>query len=86
MHRTAANIVSFGQVYQEFPDDLFYKERKRIIQDYLTLRNDKKMPININKKRLSSSKNLAYNLNKIENMIISYKNLIQKITKKSSNN
>ena len=81
MHRTAANIVSFGQVYQEFPDDLFYKERKRIIQDYLTLRNDKKMPIKINKKRLSSSKNLAYNLNKIENMIISYKNLIQKIKK-----
>ena len=83
MHRTAANIVSFGQVYQEFPDDLFYKERKRIIQDYLTLRNDKKIPIKINKKRLSSSKNLAYNLNKIENMIISYKNLIQKIKKKS---
>ena len=81
MHRTAANIVSFGQVYQEFPDDLFYKERKRIIQDYLTLRNDKKMPIKIIKKSISSSKNLANNLNKIENMIISYKNLIQKIKK-----
>ena len=83
MNRTTANIVSFGQVYQEFPDDLFYKERKKIIQDYFTLINDKKIPSKINnKKRSYSTKRLEINLNKIENMINSYKNLIQKINEK----
>ena len=79
MNRTTANLLSFGEVYSKMPDDLFYKERKRIVKDYVNYKQTANMEIKTDKKKtLSSAKNLEINMNKIENMILSYKKLILK--------
>ena len=79
MNRTTANLLSFGEVLQKMPNDIFYKERKRIVSDYINCKKKANFEIKkINKKkRLSSAKNnLEINMNKIDNMLFSYKKLI----------
>jgi hypothetical protein len=79
MNRTTANILSFGEIYLSMQDELFSKERKRIIKDYLFYKNEAIPTKKYRKTHFSSDKTLALNLNKIENIIESNKNIIRKI-------
>ena len=67
MNRTTANLLSFGEALQSLPDDLIYRERKRIIKDYLYYKNEA-IP-KYSKKKGISSKTLVINLKKIANNI-----------------
>ena len=79
MNRTTANILSFGEIYLSMQDELCSKERNRIIKDYLFYKNEAIPTKKYRKTHFSSDKTLALNLNKIEKMIESNKNIIRKI-------
>ena len=43
--RSTANLVSFGKSFQTLDDELFYRERKRIISEYPLLEKDANIPV-----------------------------------------
>jgi len=48
--RSTANLVSFGKSFQSLDDELFYRERKRIISEYPLLEKDANIPVTLQKK------------------------------------
>ena len=48
--RSTANLVSFGKSFQSLDDDLFYRERKRIISEYPLLEKDANIAVPMQKK------------------------------------
>jgi len=70
MKRSTANLLDFGQVSQPMYDDVFYKERKRIIESYPLHEKDAKIDVKVKIKEFYSPKvKLKTYLKKVDNLI-----------------
>ena len=70
--KSTANIVSYGKSFQLISDDIFYKERKRIIGIYPQIERDAEIFIPRKKieKRHPLIKKLKENVQKINNVFL----------------
>ena len=82
--KTTANIVSYGKSFQLISDDIFYKERKRIISIYPKIERDAELIIPRKKfeKRHPLLKRLQYNVQKINDVFLKEYKLINRVKKK----
>ena len=83
--KSTANIVSYGKSFQLISDDIFYKERKRIIEIYPKIEREAEIliPRKKIKRRHPLLKKLQENINKINNVFLSEYKLVNKYKKKS---
>ena len=81
--KSTANIVSYGKSFQLISDDIFYKERKRIIGIYPKIEREAEILIPRKKieKRHPFIKKLEENVNKINNVFLSEYKLVNKYKK-----
>ena len=86
--RSTANLVSFGKSFQSLDDDLFYRERKRIISKYPLLEKDANIPVPFQKKDDIIKKFYKIKLKKNSRLIkdLNYNNkrLVYEIQKKNN--
>ena len=82
--KSTANIVSYGKSCHQIADDIFYKERKRILGIYPKLEEEAKLLVPTKKieKRNHLIERLRKNVNKINNVYLKKYNLIQEFKKK----
>ena len=89
MKRSTANLLSFGQVSQNMHDDVFYKERKRIVESYPKYEKEANIAVKEKKKNFNESI-IKLNLfsKKVDNIINMNKILMKNIyfNKKEKNN
>jgi hypothetical protein len=80
MKRSTANLLSFGQVSQAMHDDVFYKERKRIVESYPKYEKEANIVVKEKKKNFNES---IIKLNifskKVDNIINMNKTLMKNI-------
>ena len=80
MKRSTANLLSFGQVSQNMHDDVFYKERKRIVESYPKYEKEANIVVKEKKKNFNES---IIKLNifskKVDNIINMNKTLMKNI-------
>ena len=80
MKRSTANLLSFGQVSQSMHDDVFYKERKRIVESYPKYEKDANIDVKEKKKpNCGSSVRLKEYFKKIDNLVNMNKTLMKNI-------
>lgn len=80
MKRSTANLLSFGQVSQSMHDDIFYKERKRIVESYPKYEKDANIDIKEKKKiNCGPSVRLKEYFKKIDNLVNMNKTLMKNI-------
>ena len=80
MKRSTANLLSFGQVSQSMHDDVFYKERKRIVESYPKYEKDANIDIKEKKKKnCGPSVRLKEYFKKIDNLVYMNKTLMKNI-------
>ena len=82
--KSTANIVSYGKSFQLMSDDIFYKERKRIIGIYPKIERDAEILIPRKKieKRSPLIKKLQENVQKINNVFLNEYKLVNRVKKK----
>ena len=84
--RSTANLVSFGKSFQSLDDDLFYRERKRIILEYPLLEKDANIPVPLPKKDDAMKKfhkiKLEKNSRLMKDLNYNNKRLVYEIQKK----
>ena len=82
--KSTANIVSYGKSFQLISDDIFYKERKRIIGIYPKIERDAEILIPRKKieKRSPLIKKLQENVQKINNVFLNEYKLVNRVKKK----
>ena len=82
--KSTANIVSYGKSFQLISDDIFYKERKRIIGIYPKIERDAEILIPRKKieKRSPLIKKLQDNVHKINNVFLNEYKLVNRVKKK----
>ena len=82
--KSTANIVSYGKSCQKISDDIFYKERKRIIAIYPKIEEDAKILVPRKKidKRNPSLKKLVDNINKINDVYLEEYNLLKRVNRR----
>ena len=51
MKKSTANLISFGNAFQLMPDDIFYRNHKRIIGKYPELEKEAEILVPLNKVR-----------------------------------
>ncbi len=82
--KTTANIVSFGNSFQKLSDDVFYKERKRIMAIYPKICEAAK--IGFKRKQIKKQnpliKKLEENVSKINDVFLDEYNLLQRIRRR----
>ena len=80
MKRSTANLLSFGQVSQNMHDDVFYKERKRIVESYPKYEKEANIAVKEKKKNFNESI-IKLNLfsKKVDNIINMNKILMKNI-------
>ena len=80
MKRSTANLLSFGQVSQNMHDDVFYKERKRIVESYTKYEKEANIAVKEKKKNFNESI-IKLNLfsKKVDNIINMNKILMKNI-------
>ena len=78
--RSTANLLSFGQVSQAMHDDVFYKERKRIVESYPKYEKEANINIQEKNKQFKES-NIKFNIffKKVDNLIKKNKILMKNI-------
>lgn len=82
MRRPTANLISFGQVSQSMNDEVFYKERKRIVKSYPLYEKDANIDVKEKKKEfLNPNIKLKLSLKRIDNLVKTNKILLKKIIK-----
>ena len=80
MKRSTANLLSFGQVSQSMHDDVFYKERKRIVESYPKYEKDANIDVKEKKKaNYGPSVRLKEYFKKIDNLVNMNKTLMKNI-------
>ena len=80
MKRSTANLLSFGQVSQSMHDDVFYKERKRIVESYPKYEKDANIDVKEKKKiNCGPSVRLKEYFKKIDNLVNMNKTLMKNI-------
>ena len=82
--KTTANIVSYGKSCSKISDDIFYKERKRIIGIYPKIEEAAKLiyPKRKIDKRNPMLKKLVNNIDKINDIFLEEYNLLKRVNKK----
>ena len=84
--RSTANLISFGKSFQSLDDELFYRERKRIISEYPLLEKDANIPVPLQKKDDIMKKfhkiNLEKNSRLMKDLNYNNKRLVYDIQKK----
>ena len=83
-----ANIVSYGKSCQQISDDIFYKERKRIIAIYPKIEEEAKILVpkkRIDKRNPLFSK-LIDNVNKINDVFLEEYNLLKRVNRRMRRN
>lgn len=82
--KSTANIVSYGKSCQQISDDIFYKERKRIIAIYPKIEEEAKILVpkkRIDKRNPLFSK-LIDNVNKINDVFLEEYNLLKRVNRR----
>lgn len=86
--KSTANIVSYGKSCQKISDDIFYKERKRLIAIYPKIEEEAK--ILVPKKKLNKRnplfKKLIDNVNKINDVFLEEYNLLKRVNRRMRKN
>ena len=83
MKKSTANLLIFGQVSQSMHDDVFYKERKRIVESYPLYEKDANINIKEKKKEYYSPKiKLNASMKIVDKLIMKNKLLIKNIYNK----
>lgn len=84
--KSTANIVSYGKSFQKISDDIFYKERKRIIGIYPKIEKEADLFIPHRKieKRNPLINRIKNNVDKINNVFLCEYKLLSKINNKYS--
>ena len=79
--KSTANLISFGQVSQCMNDEEFYRERKRIIRNYLAFEKDADLYVKKpeNEKNSYRSEVGYKNMRKIDELFEKNYNLIKNI-------
>ena len=82
--KTTANIVSYGKSFLLLSDDIFYKERKRIIGIYPKIAKEAEILIPRKKieKRHPLIKKIQENIKKIHDVYVNEYNLVDRVKKK----
>ena len=82
--KSTANIVSYGKSCQIISDDIFYKERKRIIAMYPKIEEEAKILVPKKKieKRSPLLKKLVDNVNKINDVFLEEYNLLKRVNRR----
>ena len=86
--KSTANIVSYGKSCQKISDDIFYKERKRIIAIYPKIEEEAKILVprkRIDKRNPLFSK-LIDNVNKINDVFLEEYNLLKRVNRRMRKN
>ena len=86
--KSTANIVSYGKSCQQISDDIFYKERKRIIAIYPKIEEEAKILVpkkRIDKRNPLFSK-LIDNVNKINDVFLEEYNLLKRVNRRMRKN
>ena len=83
LKRSTANLLAFGQVSQSMHDDVFYKERKRIVESYPLYEKDADIDVKEKKKKFySPNAKLKTYLKKVDNLINMNETLMKNINNK----
>ena len=82
--KSTANLITFGKVSQMMTDEQFYKERKRIIGNYLNYEKEADLYVKKkeNEKNSFRSKRGIKNLRKIDELLAQNQELLKNILKK----
>ena len=86
LKKSTANIVSYGKSFQLISDDIFYKERKRIIGIYPKIEKEAEIFIPPKKleKRHPLMDKLKENVHKINNVFLKEYKLLSRVKRKYS--
>ena len=83
MKKSTANLLTFGQVSQSMNDDIFYKERKRIVNSYPIYEKDANINVEEKRKEYYSPRiKLNISMKKVGNLINMNQLLIKNIYNK----
>ena len=82
--KSTANIVSYGKTCQKIPDDIFYHERKRILDIYPKIEEDAKISVKRKKiaKRNPLLKRLVHNINRLNDVYLEEYDAVKRLRKK----
>ena len=82
--KSTANLITFGKVSQMMKDEQFYKERKRIIGNYLNYEKEADLYVKKkeNEKNSFRSERGIKNLRKIDELLVQNQELLKNILKK----
>ena len=82
--KSTANIVSYGKSFQLISDDIFYKERKRIIGIYPKIERDAEILIPFKKVKKNNFllKRLKDNVQKLNDVYLNEHKLISRVKRK----
>ena len=82
--KSTANIVSYGKSCEKIPDDIFYQERKRILDIYPKIEEEAK--ISVQRKRIERRNPLlnriVNNINRLNNVFLEEYNVVKRIKRK----
>ena len=82
--KSTANIVSYGKSCEKIPDDIFYQERKRILDIYPKIEEEAK--ISVRRKRIEKRNPLlnriVNNINRLNNVFLEEYNVVKRIKRK----
>ena len=82
--KSTANIVSYGKSCEKIPDDIFYQERKRILDIYPKIEEEAK--ISVQRKRIEKRNPLlnriVNNINRLNNVFLEEYNVVKRIKRK----
>lgn len=86
--KTTANMVSYGKSCEKLSDDIFYKERKRIIAIYPKIEEEAKMLVPKKKidKRNPLFIKLVKNINRINDVFLKEYDLLKRVKKRMEKN
>ena len=86
--KTTANMVSYGKSCEKLSDDIFYKERKRIIAIYPKIEEEAKMLVPKKKidKRNPLFIKLVKNINRINEVFLKEYDLLKRVKRRMENN
>ena len=82
--KSTANIVSYGKTCQKIPDDIFYHERKRILDIYPKIEEDAKISVKRKKiaKRNPLLNRLVHNINRLNDVYLEEYDAVKRLRKK----
>ena len=82
--KSTANIVSYGKSCEKIPDDIFYQERKRILDIYPKIEEEAK--ISVQRKRIERRNPLlnriVNNINRLNDVFLEEYNVVKRIKRK----